>query len=128
MCYIKILRRLENIKMRDLVKIAKKIISRSQIVKTCVIDQDNNCTCYLEEMIFLQPFTYNYAGLQMDIEQFAKDINNELDNIKFGKCNIDDIKLSIEENGLLKFSYKKGRLISDEEKEIIRSYEWRIQE
>jgi hypothetical protein len=55
-------------------------------------------------------------------------VNNELDDINFGICNSDDVKLSIDDNGMLKFSYEKEKIISNEEKEIIRSHEWRIQE
>ena len=111
---------------KQLIKLAKNIISRSQMIKTCKIDNDNNCTCYIEQSIFLNHNNYNYAGLKLDIQEFVDDVNRELDDINFGNCDIDDVKLDIDENGLLLLSYQKMKQITEEEKQIIRSHEWRI--
>ena len=111
---------------KQLIKLAKDIISRSQMLKTCKIDNDNNCTCYIEQSIFLNYNNYNYAGLKLDIQEFVYDVNREFDDINFGNCDIDDVKLDIDENGLLLLSYQKTKQITEEEKQIIRSNEWRI--
>lgn len=111
---------------KQLIKLAKNIISRSQMLKTCKIDNDNNCTCYIEQSIFLNHNNYNYAGLKLDIQEFVDDVNREFDDINFGSCDIDDVKLDIDENGLLLLSYQKMKQITEEEKQIIRSHEWRI--
>ena len=96
------------------------------MLKTCKIDNDNNCTCYIEQSIFLNYNNYNYAGLKLDIQEFVYDVNREFDDINFGNCDIDDVKLDIDENGLLLLSYQKTKQITEEEKQIIRSNEWRI--
>lgn len=111
---------------KQLIKLAKNIISRSQMLKTCKIDNNNNCTCYIEQSIFLNHNNYNYAGLKLDIQEFVDDVNREFDDINFGNCEIDDVKLDIDENGLLLLSYQKTKQITEEEKQIIRNYEWRI--
>ena len=111
---------------KQLIKLAKNIISRSQMLKTCKIDDDNNCTCYIEQSIFLNHSNYNDAGLKLDVQEFVDDVNREFDDINFGKCDIDDVKLDIDENGLLLLSYQKMKQITEEEKQIIRSHEWRM--
>lgn len=112
---------------KQLIKLAKNIISRSQMLKTCKIDNNNNnCTCYIEQSIFLNHNNYNYAGLKLDIQEFVDDVNREFDDINFGNCDIEDVKLDIDENGLLLLSYQKMKKITEEEKQIIRSNEWRI--
>lgn len=111
---------------KQLIKIAKNIISRSQIVKKCKIDKNNQCTCYIEQSIFLSNYNYNYGGLKLDVKQFENEINRQFKNINFGVCKLDDIKLDISENDLLVLSYQATMEITEEIKQMIRNNQWRI--
>lgn len=105
-------------------KIAKKIISRSQMVKKCSIDENNICKGYISVSIFLNQFTYNFKGLKNDVLDFVDDVNKQLININISNVNQDDIKLDIDENGLLKFIYEFKEEITDQQKQKIRQFQW----
>lgn len=105
-------------------KIAKKIISRSQMIKKCSINKNNILKGYVSVSIFLSQFTYNFKGLKNDIYEFINDVNRQLVNINISNVNQDDIKLDIDENGLLKFIYEFKEEITDQQKQKIRQFQW----
>lgn len=112
--------------MNMIQKIARKIVARSQIVKRCSIDEQNVLKAIITEQIFLNPFTYNFKGLKADVNDFATDVNNQLENININPINADQIKLQISDvdKKLIVLSYEIEQNINEQQKQLIRQHEW----
>jgi hypothetical protein len=116
-----------------LTRIAKSIVGRSQMVKTCVVHDEGLCDLHIEESVFAQD-EYTYQNLMDDIEGFLYDVDRELGYVtaldkEVVTCDKNKIHVCTGSDAdLMCFSYDCSIYMSDEGMERIRDSEWRIKE
>ena len=110
-------------------RVAKRIVGRSQMDKTCTVNGDS-LVLRIEESIFIQFDAYRLDKLDADANGFQQDVDMEMVVIGCGaRCEHDEINIRVDkESNLFVFSYEftlpnDGVLL-----ESVKTHEWLVKE
>lgn len=114
--------------MDKFTRIAKNMVARSQITKSCSIN-GGTCRLVIDESIYLQESMYCFENLCNDIRGFVYDTNRELACICNAKCSSNEVILTVDKaNSLLNLGYECNIAGDDANKEAIMTNEWVVEE